>query len=55
MALEVLPDGKLVPIGHQFVQCHKAFNINVEDFRQKARLVVGGHMTKALATICMLA
>ena len=27
------------------------FDIIMEDFRQKARLVVGGHMTKAPATI----
>ena len=51
MAFEVLPDGKPVPIGHQFVQCHIVFDIKMEDLRQKARLVAGGHMTKALATI----
>ena len=27
------------------------FDIKMEDFRQKARLVAGGHITKALATI----
>ena len=27
------------------------FNVKMDDFRQKARLVAGGHMTKALATI----
>ena len=48
---EVLPDEKSLLIGHQAVQCHIVFNIKMEDFRQKARLVVGGHMTKAQATI----
>ena len=51
MAFEVLPDGKLVPIGHQFVLCHMVFDVKMEDFRYKARLVAGGHMTKVPATI----
>ena len=51
VAFEVLPKGKSVPIGHQFVQCHVVFDIKMEDFRQKARVVAGGHMTKALATV----
>ena len=48
---QVLPDGKSVPIGHQFEQCHMVFDIKMENFRQKARLVAGGNMTKASATI----
>ena len=51
VAFEVLPDGMSVPIVLQFVQCHMVFNIKMEDFRQKARLVTGGHMIEALATI----
>ena len=51
VTFDVLPDGKSVPIGHQFVQCHMVFDIKMEDFRGKARLVAGGHMTKAPATI----
>ena len=51
VAFEVLPDGKSVPIGHQFVQCHMVFDVKMENFRCKARLVAGGHMTKAPATI----
>ena len=51
VAFEVLPDGKSIPTGHQFVQCHMAFEIKMEDFRQKTRLVAGGHMTRVLATI----
>ena len=33
------------------MQCHMVFDIKMEDFRQNAWLVIGGHMTKALATI----
>ena len=51
VAFEVLPDGKSVPIGHQFMQCHMFFGIKMKDFRQKARLVTGGYMNKASATI----
>ena len=51
MAFDVLPDGKPVPIGHQLVQCHMLFDLKMEDFRQKARFVVGGHMTNITATI----
>ena len=51
VAFEVLTDEKSVPIGHQFVQCHMVFDINMEDFRHKARLVVGGYMTMATTAI----
>ena len=51
VAFEVLPDGESIPIGHQFVQCHMVLNIKMEDSIQKARLVAGGHITKAPATI----
>ena len=51
VAFKVLPDGKPVPIGQQFVQCHMVFNVNMENFRRKSRLVAGDHMTMALATI----
>ena len=51
MAFEALPDGKPVSVGHQFVQCHIVFDIKMEEFRCKARLVAGGHMAEALTTI----
>ena len=52
MAFKVLPDGKSVPIIHQFVHCHMVLVIKMnEGFRQKARFVAGGYMTHALATI----
>ena len=51
VAFEVLPDGKSELVCHQLVQWHMVFDIKMEDFRQKVRLVAGGHMTKAPATI----
>ncbi len=38
-------------VGYQKSPCHMIFDVKMEDFRQKARLVAGGHLTKALATI----
>ena len=51
VAFKVLPDGKSLPVAHQLVQCHMVFDVKMEDFRCKARLVAGSHMTEAPATI----
>jgi hypothetical protein len=51
VALEVLLDGQSAPIGYRKIPCHMIFDIKMEDFRRKARLVAGGNMTKAPATI----
>ena len=51
VAFNVLPDGEDPPPGYQFVRCHMIFDIKMEDFRRKARLVAGGHMTDAPPTI----
>jgi hypothetical protein len=51
IAFNILPGGHFVPIGYQKMPCHIIFDVKIEDFRQKARLVAGGHRTKAPATI----
>jgi len=51
VAFKILPDGQPAPVGYQRIPCHMIFDIKMEDFRRKARLVAGGHMTKAPATI----
>ena len=51
VAFEILPDGESLPIGHQFVQCHMVFNIKMQDFSHKARLVAGGHMMEVPTNI----
>ena len=51
VAFDALPNGKSVPIGHWFMQGHVAFDIKMENFRQKARLLAGGQLIKALVTI----
>jgi hypothetical protein len=50
-AFNILPDGGSAPIGYQKIPCHMIFDVKVEDFRQKMRLVAGGHLTKAPVTI----
>jgi hypothetical protein len=44
-------NGQSAPIGYQKISCHMIFDIKMEDFRRKARLVAGGHRTEAPATI----
>jgi hypothetical protein len=51
IAFNILPDGHSGPIGFQKIPCHMIFDVKMEDFRQKARLLAGGHWTEALATI----
>jgi hypothetical protein len=50
IAFNILPDGHSAPIGYQKIPCHMIFDVKMEDFRQKARLVAGGHRTEAPAT-----
>jgi hypothetical protein len=41
-----------LPIGYQQIRCHMIFDVKMgENFRRKARLVGGGHMTVAPASI----
>ncbi len=51
VAFEILPDGQAAPIGYQHIRCHMVFDIKMEDFKRKARLVAGGHMTEAPPTL----
>ncbi len=51
IAFNILPDGHVAPIGYQKIPCHMIFDVKMEDFRRKARLVAGGHRTEAPATL----
>ncbi len=51
IAFNILPDGHSAPLEYQKIPCHMIFDVKMEDFRQKARLVAGGHRTEAPATI----
>ena len=51
VAFKALDDGEDVPIGYAYVRCHIIFDVKMEDFRQKSRLVAGGHTTKTSDTM----
>lgn len=46
VAFQVLEDGKGPPPTYQQIRCHLIFDVKMEDFQRKARLVAGGHMTE---------
>ena len=46
VAFDILKDGDRAPIGHKQINCHLIYDVKMEDFRRKARLVAGGHMTE---------
>ena len=41
---DILPDGQSAPRGYTRINCHMIFDIKIEDFRRKERLVASGHM-----------
>ena len=46
VAFDILKNGDHVPIVHKQINCHLIYEVKMEDFRCKARLVAGGHMTE---------
>ena len=46
IVFDILPDVQSAPQGYTRINCHMIFDIKIEDFRRKARLVAGGHMTE---------
>ena len=51
VAFKILPEGDMAPRDYQFVKCHIVWDVKMEDFRRKAKLVAGGYMTTAPAAI----
>ena len=51
MVSKLLEDGENIPIGYSFVRCHIIFDVKMEDFSSKARLVSGGQMIETPATM----
>ena len=46
VSFDILKDGDRAPIGHKQINCHLIYDVKMEDFSRKARLVAGGHMTE---------
>ena len=51
VVFQILDENKEVPIGYKFICCRMIFDVKMEDFRRKSRLVAGGHMTDTPAAI----
>ena len=47
VAFKILGGYETVPNDFKQINCHMIFDVKMEDFRRKARLVAGGHMTEA--------
>ena len=43
---DILKDGERAPIGHKQINCHLIYDVKMEDFGRKARLVASGHRTE---------
>ena len=55
VAFKILPEGGMAPRDYQFVSLsnvtYVVCDVKIEEFRRKARLVAGGHMTTSPAVI----
>ena len=51
VAFNFFDDDDSVPRNHQFFKFHMIFDVKMKNFRLKARLVAGGHTTKAPAVV----
>ena len=51
VSFKILPDGAKEPVGHQYMDCHLVYEMKLDGFCRKARLVAGGHMTEAPAVM----
>ena len=50
-ALKIRSEGGKPPSGYHKIKCHMIFDIKMEYFRRKARLVAGGHVIEPPDTI----
>jgi hypothetical protein len=55
VAFKILNDGQEPPVGYQFMKCHMVFDIKLDGFKRKARIVAGGHMTEAPPAVATFA
>jgi hypothetical protein len=51
VAFNILEDDQVVPVGHQEIRRHGIFDIKMDGFARKSRMVPGGHMMEAPATL----
>jgi hypothetical protein len=46
VAFKILGDDESIPPTFQEMRCHMVYDVKMENFQRKARLVAGGHMTE---------
>jgi hypothetical protein len=46
VAFDLKGKGVPIPPGHQVIKCHMIFDIKMDNFQYKARLVAGGHTSE---------
>ena len=51
VAFKILDDDYPITVGHQQIRCHIKFDVNMDSFQRKFRMVAGGHMTEAPAKL----
>jgi hypothetical protein len=51
VAFKIIGEGAPAPLGYQTIKCHIVFDVKVDNFANKARMVAGGHMTEPPSTI----
>ena len=51
VAFDIMADDAVIPPAYQQMKCHIIFDVKMENFRRKARLVAGGHMTETPASL----
>jgi len=51
VAFKIIENGKSVPPNYQWMECHMIFDVKLDGFCQKARLVAGGHKTEPPASV----
>ena len=49
--VQILGNNESPPPTFQEIHCHLVFDVKMEDFQRKARLVAGGHMTETPASV----
>ena len=51
VAFKVMNEGEELLPGYQYMECHLIFDVKLDGFRYKARLVAGGNMTETPAVL----
>jgi Reverse transcriptase (RNA-dependent DNA polymerase) len=51
VSFKTLDDGDNIPVGYQRINCHQIFDVKLDGFCQKARMVAGGHVTEVPAVM----